>query len=127
MDDIQKRFLLFLIGCMGTRSLLAIVAKMTPISYLPILGYIALIPAIGFIYLFLSGARTTGAETFGAKIWWNNLRPVHALLYILFAYAAINKNKNAWFVLAVDVLIGLISFLTHHYMEGNFSKLSEGL
>jgi hypothetical protein len=124
MDDIKKRFLLFLIGCMGTRSILAIVAKMTPVAYLPILGYIALIPAIGFIYLFLSGARTTGAETFGAKIWWNNLRPVHALLYILFAYAAINKNPNAWFVLAVDVLLGLFSFLTHHYMEGNFAKLN---
>ncbi len=123
MNDIQKRFLLFLIGCIGTRSFLAIVAKTTPISYLPILGYIALIPAIGFIYLFLSGARTTGVETFGAKIWWNNLRPVHALLYILFAYAAINKNPNAWIILAVDVLIGLVSFLAHHYMAGNFLHL----
>lgn len=123
MNDIQKRFLLFLVGCMGARSLLAVVAKMTPISYLPILGYIALIPAIGFIYLFLSGERTTGLGTFGGKIWWNNLRPVHATMYILFAYAAINKNPNAWLILAVDVLLGLFSFLTHHYMEGNFEKL----
>jgi hypothetical protein len=125
MNNIQKRFLLFLVGCIGTRTLLAIVAKMISVRYLPILGYIALIPAIGFIYLFLSGARKTGSETFGAKIWWNNLRPVHALVYILFAYAAISKNKDAWIILAIDVIIGLVSFLTHHYMEGNFAKLME--
>jgi hypothetical protein len=87
------------------------------------MGYLALLPAIGFIYLFLTGSRKTGAEVFGDKIWWNDLRPVHGLLYLLFAYNAINKNNGAWIYLLVDVIIGLTSFLWFHYYNGDFSKL----
>ena len=123
MNPIQKRFLLFLIGCIGSRSLFAILAKNISIKYLPILGYIALLPAIGFIYIYLTGSRKTGLEVGGEKIWWNDLRPLHAVLYFLFAYNAIYKHAYSWKYLAADVLIGLIAFLYHHYMEGNFSKL----
>ena len=123
MNNIQKRFLLFLIGCIGTRSLFVLIAKNINIKYLPVLGYLALLPAIGFIYIYLTNSRTTGAEVFGEKIWWNNLRPLHSLLYFLFAYNAINGNKQAWVYLLVDVLIGLISFLNFHYKNGDFAKL----
>ena len=92
MNNIQKRFILFLFGCIGTRSLLVYIAKTTNKTLLMYLGYLALIPAFGFFYLFLTGARKTGAEVFGDKIWWNNLRPIHALLYFTFAYLAINQN-----------------------------------
>jgi hypothetical protein len=123
MNDIQKRFLLFLIGCIGLRTLFVIIAKNVSINYLPILGYLALLPAIGFIYIFVTGTRKTGAEVFGEKIWWNNLRPLHALLYGLFAYNAIIGNRNAWIYLLVDVVIGLVCFLIFHYSNGDFSKL----
>ena len=123
MNTLQKRFLLFLIGCIGTRSLFVYIAKTIDIKYLPILGYIALLPAIGFSYIYLSGSRKTGAEVFGEKIWWNNVRPIHALLYALFAYNAINKNPSAWVFLLIDVVFGLFSFLIHHYLIGDFRKL----
>lgn len=123
MNNLQKRFLLFLIGCIGSRFLLVLIAKYIPIHYLPIFGYIALVPMIGFIYIYLSGSRNTGSEVFGDKIWWNNLRPIHAILYGLFAYNAINKNTNSWIYLLVDVIFGLISFLVNHYLESNFSKI----
>ena len=123
MNNIQKRFLLFLIGCIGTRSLFVLIAKNINIKYLPYLGYLALLPAIGFIYIYLTNSRTTGTEVFGEKIWWNNLRPLHSLLYFLFAYNAINGNKQAWVYLLIDVLIGLISFLNFHYKNGDFAKL----
>lgn len=123
MNNIQKRFLLFLIGCIGLRSLFVVIAKNIDIKYLPYLGYLALLPTLGFIYIFATDSRKTGAEVFGGKIWWNNLRPVHALLYGLFAYNAINKNHNAWIYLLIDVLIGLSSFLIFHYFNGDFSKL----
>jgi hypothetical protein len=124
MNSIQKRFLLFLFGCIGTRSLFAYMAKIMPIKYLQIVGFLSLISAFGFIYIYLTGARETGAEVFGDKIWWNNLRPVHAFLYFCFAYFAINGNQNiAWKILLVDVLVGLFSFLMHHYKEGNFKKI----
>ena len=123
MNDLQKRFALFLIGCMGLRSLLVYIAKTTDVKYLQLLGYLAIIPAIGFSYIFLTGSRKTGGEVFGGKIWWNKLRPVHAILYGLFAYNAINKNKQAWIYLLIDVIIGLISFIGYHYMEGDFTKI----
>ena len=93
MNDIQKRFLLFLIFCIGTRTLLVYVSKNININYLPLLGYLALIPAFSFIYIYLTGARNTGAEVFGEKIWWNDLRPLHALFYFLFAYSISNNAK----------------------------------
>ena len=123
MNNIQKRFLLFLIGCIGTRSLLVYLAKTTNKTYLMYMGYLALLPAIGFFYLFLTGSRKTGAEVFGDKIWWNDLRPIHGILYYLFAYNAINGNSNAWKYLLVDVMVGLSSFLAFHYSEGNFVYL----
>jgi hypothetical protein len=123
MNDIQKRFLLFLIGCIGTRTLFVLLAKNAGPKYLPLLGYLALLPAIGFIYIYLTGSRKTGAEVFGGKIWWNDLRPFHALLYFLFAYNAINGNTNSWMYLLIDVVFGLLSFLIFHYRNGDFSKL----
>ena len=123
MNDIQKRFLLFLIGCIGTRSFFVILAKYIDIKYLPILGYLALIPAIGFIYIYLTGSRKTGGEVFGKKIWWNELRPIHGFLYLMFAYKAILRKKTAWVYLLFDVIIGLISFLIYHFLSGNFNKL----
>lgn len=110
---------MFLIGCIGVRSLFVIIAKNTTTTYLKYLGYLALLPAIGFSYIYLTGSRKTGAEVFGEKIWWNHLRPIHAILYFLFAYNAIIGNKQAWIYLLADVLIGLISFLVHHYGNGN--------
>ena len=123
MNTIQKRFLLFLIGCIGTRTLFVYLAKKANTTYLMYMGYLALLPAIGFIYLYLTGTRKTGPEVFGDKIWWNDLRPIHGLLYLLFAYNAINGNKNAWIYLLVDVIVGLTSFIWFHYYNGDFSKL----
>ncbi len=123
MNDIQKRFLLFLIGCIGTRTLFVLLAKNAGPKYLPLLGYLALLPAIGFLYIYFTGSRKTGVEVFGEKIWWNDLRPFHALLYFLFAYNAINGNTNSWMYLLIDVVFGLLSFLIFHYRNGEFSKL----
>jgi hypothetical protein len=120
MNTLYKRYLLFLIGCIGTRLLFVYAAKIANTQFLKYIGYLALIPAIGFSYIYLTDSRQTGAEVFGEKIWWNNLRPLHSLLYFLFAYNAINGNKCAWMYLLIDVLIGLASFLFYHlYLNKN--------
>ena len=123
MNTIQKRFLLFLFGCIGTRTLLVYLAKNANKTYLRYMGYLAILPAIGFFYLFLTGSRKTGPEVFGDKIWWNNLRPIHGLMYALFAYHAINGNDFAWIYLLIDVVIGLVSFLSFHIYNNSFNKL----
>lgn len=115
LTTLQKRFALFLVGCMGARTLIAYVAKTAPAWLLPYLGYAALVPAVGFLWIWATGARQTGAEVFGGRIWWNALRPVHAALYTAFAVAAIGwHSPHAWKFLAADAVLGLGAFLIHH-------------
>lgn len=124
MNDIQKRFLLFLLGCIPLRIGFMLIAK-NYTNYLKVMSYFAIMISIGFFYIFFTGARKTGRETLGDKIWWNNLRPVHGLLYLLFAIYAFQGKTEAWIFLLIDVLLGLSSFLVFHYQEGNFSKLKK--
>ena len=114
MKNIYKRYLLFFFGCITIRSFLVYLATKLDKQKLKYMGYLALLPAIGFIYIYLTGSRKTGPEVFGGKIWWNNLRPIHSLLYFLFAYLAINNNRNAYIPLLIDVILGFFSFLFYH-------------
>ena len=94
--------------CIIVRSLIAFTAyKLSP-KYLRIAGYTALLPAIGFMYLFISKSRNTGA--FGQKIWWDYVRPIHSILYALFAWYAIHKSNKAFIFLVMDVLVGVIVY-----------------
>ena len=123
MNSIQKRFIAFIFGCILVRSSFVLIALKIPKKYLPYLGMLAILPAIGFLTIYLGGYRKTGGETFGKKIWWNNLRPVHAVLYFSFAYLALTKNNNAYMPLLIDVILGGMSFIFYHYKDGSFSKL----
>ena len=106
---------LFIIGCMGTRLLITYLAMAFP-EFLPYMGYVAVMISIGFFYIYFTGSRKTGVETGGKPIWWNNLRPLHGFLYGLFAYGAINGNRDSWKVLLVDVIIGFTAFINHHFL-----------
>lgn len=106
----QKIIGLFAI-CMSVRIGLALFAKQMNVGLLKYAGYIALLLPIGTTYIFLTNARKSGIGAFGEKIWWANLRPIHALLYLAFAYYAIIGNKNAWLFLLADALFGLTCFL----------------
>lgn len=109
-----QRVLLFLIGCIGTRTALAVAAKYASPNTLQIMGALALLPAIGFYLIFMFKLRETGPEVFGEKIWWNDLRPIHGTLYLLFAIFAIQRKKFAWVFLAADVCFGLLFYLIHY-------------
>ena len=105
---------LFII-CIIVRFILVLLAKYVNKNILQILGYISLIPAIRFIYLYLFDKRKTGFEIFGDKIWWNKLRPIHGILYLLFAIYAIKKEDFAWIPLLIDVLLGIIFYVIKYY------------
>ena len=110
MNSLQKRTLLFLFGCIGLRSFLVYLAYNFP-SVLPYMSLPALLIAVGFTVIYLGGYRKTGAEVFGDRIWWNDLRPIHALLWGSFAYFAYKGNAQvAWKILLADVLIGFFAF-----------------
>lgn len=109
MND-MKRTLAFLIGCIGIRSLFVYLAKYHQ-SYLKYMGALAIIPAVGFSYIYLTGSRKTGAETGGKAIWWNDLRPIHAFNYFLFAFLAFKSPEMAYIPLLIDVIIGILAWI----------------
>ena len=114
----QKRVLLFLFGCILTRSLIAYLAKTGTHNTRVVMAYVAIFVAISWIYLFFSGKRKNGPEVFGEGIWWNNLRPVHAGLYLVFAYMVLigNLENEAWKVLTIDVIIGLVAWMVRTFI-----------
>lgn len=114
MNDLHKRFALFLGLCIPSRLLLGYIAKILPSKFLPYMGVIMLIPVIGWSYIYLTGSRKSGIETLGAPIWWNDLRPLHAGLYFAFVLMAFNKSSHAYLPILFDTLIGLISFFKYH-------------
>jgi hypothetical protein len=120
--ELQYVLITFLIGCIGARLLLAFIAKQVNKKWLRVMGYVALLPVFGFMYIFLTGSRQTGIEAAGGKIWWNGMRPLHAFMYSLFAYFAITGNRDAWIYLFADAMIGLFAFLWFHSKNGDFSK-----
>jgi len=120
MTPMQKRLLLFLGGCIPARLALTAIAKYLPLKYLPFLGILTLIIAIGFLYLYFTGKRTTGPETQGAPIWWMKFRIIHGLMYLLFSLLAFNYIRNAYRILFADTILGLVIFLIHHYQAGDF-------
>ena len=112
-----KRFLVFLLGCIGTRLSLSMLAKYITTDYLPFLAIITIPIAISFMYLYIFGNDRADRqlEWLGdKKIWWDDLRPVHSILFMLFSIMAINKSSYSWIVLLLDTTIGLVAWLNHH-------------
>jgi hypothetical protein len=114
MKEIEIIKLKYLIGCLGIRTLFVIIAKYINKKYLPLMGIIAVFISISFMYQFIKKERTQGA--FNNKIWWDNIRPIHAFNYGLFAFMAISKSSNSWIVLLFDVFVGLTAHFYHYYL-----------
>ena len=107
----KARIPLFLLGCITVRTALVVAAYYAPPHILKLMGYLALIPGLSFLIIWALRLRKRGPETFGAPIWWNGMRPVHGILYLVFAYMAILGKPGAWVPLAVDVSLGFIAWL----------------
>lgn len=115
MKASDKSALLFILGCIPARVALAYVAK-THTEWLRPLAAVALAIGLGFLFIYFTDARKSGAETFGQPIWWNDLRPLHGALYLAFATAAMAGRKDAWVILTIDVMVGAAAFVHHHYI-----------
>jgi hypothetical protein len=112
-----KRFLVFILGCIGSRLSLSMIAKYIMIDYLPLLAIFTIPISISFMYLYIFGNDMADKqlEWLGdKKIWWDQLRPLHSILFMIFSILAINKLSYSWLILLLDMIIGLISWLIHH-------------
>lgn len=114
MENIYKRRLLFLFGCIPVRVLFVYLAKTLTKRYINFLAIVLSIPMIGFLQLYITNSRRTGPETFGSPIWWHKLRIVHFSMYLIFILLAIQNNECAYVPLLLDVIIGFVAFVIYH-------------
>lgn len=131
LTKIQKRFVMFLGGCIPVRLfacwLAYYLARRNTTTGLKVLVALASLPLLGWAIIITFGLRKSGPETQGSAIWWNFMRPIHMILYAIFIYLAFsNKEENqkrAWLPLLVDACLGLVAFFWYHGTQGNFNKL----
>ena len=60
--------------------------------------------------MFLFNLRQNAPEG-GGNTWWNNIRPIHSLLYIMFFIFVFIKKDYSYMFLLGDVILGLSVFL----------------
>jgi hypothetical protein len=95
--------------CMSLRFMLAYYAMTNP-KNLALLGTAFGMASVGIMNIYLFNLRPIGIETGGKAIWWNSSRPVHAVLWALFAAMAISGSPKAWKVLFADGMYGLANY-----------------
>jgi len=113
---------IFLLGCIGLRSFLSYLSS--NINYLPYIGGFYLLFSIGIlcIYVFGSERADKQLEWLGdKKIWWNQMRLIHGIIWLIFAVLAFTKFKHSWVVLASDTFIGLSVWILHTFFQINFN------
>jgi hypothetical protein len=109
-----KASLLFLLACIPVRLLIAYAVQRTPEKYRLLVALALLVPAIGFLTIYFKGLRQNPGETFGCnngQVWWNDLRPIHGLLYATAAVLVLKESPFAHYPLYLDVLIGITAFV----------------
>lgn len=47
----------------------------------------------------------------GGWVWWNDLRPLHALIWFVYAGLSASRVSLAWVALLVDAVVGGVAFL----------------
>ena len=111
MKNKKSIIFLFIFGCFLLRTVMAYmvyILTLKHIEYLPLTGYIGLIISFGFTYNIIKG-RNMGA--FNQRVWWQNYRYIHAMIFFIFGLLAINKSIDAYKLLFLDALLGLLFFM----------------
>ena len=106
--------LLFIFVCMTIRMFAVYLAYKD--IYLQPLGFLYVLFGLGMAITYSFKLRDVGIETGMKKIWWNKFRPLFALIWISFGVAALYKKSYAWKILSLDVIVGYILFIHHHFL-----------
>lgn len=112
LSSLTNRQLKFIFGCIVARSIIVAIASRYPEK----MALPALVVAMAFSIIYIFGLRKTGIEVDNENIWWDWLRPVHAMLFAGFAIAAMKEDTKykAWVILALDLILGVIAWSKHH-------------
>ena len=110
----NKKILLYFFICIPVRSIPILILYYTrKFDYLISLLYFFI--SLSFIYRAYTYTPNQ-LGVFGGKVWWQKLRILHALSYII-VYKLIKENNIdiARKLLIVDLLIGMIKFISVYF------------
>ena len=100
---------MFYLGCMPVRLGLAYATSRLNEVQLKYAGIAAAIAGILFILVWATNSRLRKGA-FGGSVWWAQLRPIHGLIYIIFALNALSGNRDSYKWLIADAGLGFASF-----------------
>lgn len=81
-----------------------------------IISLITFIMSLSFFILFFFDLRLNAPEANNIT-WWNSLRPIHGVLYLLFFMYYYKNYDFAWYFLLADTILGVIFFMSHHQIR----------
>jgi len=118
-EDKIIRNIMFFFFCIGIRVLIPfIIKKKEIIKYKLIISLILFIIGFSFILIRATNSRKVGIETGNKPIWWDNLRPIHGLLYLLSSYFVYTDQiDRASKTLLFDVYFGLSAKLGKTFFD----------
>jgi hypothetical protein len=105
------RKLLFIGVCIPVRlTMIYITNTYINTKYKPLIKFIYLVLALLFMYRFVH-FTTKERGGFGNKVWWNNLRMVHSVMYVAFIVTDDIR------VLLLNVILGVLGFLNNYFID----------
>lgn len=114
MLSIETRYIYFLLLCIPLRIILAIIPFYLDKKYFHFYGIFLSLIMISFFYLYFNNLRLNASEG-GGTTWWADFRLIHASLYMCACIYAFQRKRIAWVPMIIDVLLGIVLFLHHHF------------
>ncbi len=112
MNERLKKILLFFLLCIPLRLLLVYLVYKLP-NYIFFFKILYFIMALGFLNTFINYKKNSKGA-FDGIVWWNNLRILNSICYLLFV---IFQNKNSYLFLFPDIIIGVICFIKQYFFN----------
>tara|TARA_B100000405_G_scaffold87553_1_gene60642 strand:- start:284 stop:658 length:375 start_codon:yes stop_codon:yes gene_type:complete len=121
----EQRKLLFIVGCVPARILLAFCPLILNEYLLLSVSVILAIIGFSFLTLFYFDLRLSATEG-GGQTWWNKLRQTHGILYVAAGLAiASGKRVATSCILFLDLVIGVVSWLRQHDIIISFGLVND--
>ena len=117
MTSRTNRIFLYTCVCLVVRILLVYLVYSTKekATYQNIAALISALIGLSFVWQYLYSKKELGF--FGGKVWWKQLRVLHAFLFLLFAVLVLNGYKDACLVLIPGLVFGIIGFIQNYFFE----------
>lgn len=102
--------LLFLLCCIPTRLLLALLAYKIDEKYLQYLSILFIGIGLSFFYLYITNSRLNAPEANGTT-WWKEIRPIHGAFYLTAGIYAYKRSRISALLILIDAIFGLSAFV----------------